>query len=170
MTKRKDPSLHRRAGPKPRPALERFTEKIEYDTNAGCWLWSANVSNKGYGVFSVGKKSEGAAFAHRFSYQTFVGEIPASLFVCHRCDTPACVNPNHLFLGSHLDNMRDMHAKGRWTGNNRGELNGQSKLTPDDVRAIRASLGTASELSNRFNVSDSNIKLIKNRKRWGHLV
>lgn len=75
----------------------------------GCWEWTAGADRKGYGTITVGGRKVGA---HRFSYRLFVGE-PGELFVLHRCDNPICVRPDHLFLGTHADNMRDMRSKGR---------------------------------------------------------
>lgn len=90
---------------------DEIRSRVEYDTNGGCWLWPVK---SGYGVFK-GKR------AHRLSYEAFVGPIPDGLFVCHKCDVPACCNPDHLFVGTALDNSRDMVAKGRAGG---GDKNG----------------------------------------------
>ena len=77
---------------------------------AGCWLWVGAISGSGYGrVFHEGRMWQ----AHRLSWVQFNGDIPDGTFVCHRCDTPSCVNPSHLFLGSPRDNVMDMVAKGR---------------------------------------------------------
>src|SRR5690349_17498383 len=88
---------------------ERFCEKYVVQPN-GCWLWSAAQTVGGYGKFKVRGSS---ARAHRFSYEHASGSIPDGMFVCHRCDEPRCVNPDHLFLGSPKENMLDMVAKGR---------------------------------------------------------
>lgn len=83
-----------------------FMERVEYDTNGGCWLWTGQEAHNGYGVF---KKKR----AHRVSYEMHNGPIPKDLVICHKCDTPACVNPSHLFAGSVKDNIQDMISKGR---------------------------------------------------------
>ena len=96
---------------------KRFWEKVDVSAGPhGCWLWIATVTNKGYGQFSKGRVS---VTAHRMSWELANGvKPPTDLFVCHRCDTPTCVNPAHLFLGTHRDNIADMVAKGRgrWAG------------------------------------------------------
>ena len=91
---------------------------------AGCWIWEKAVNNKGYGVIRLKKKN---VYAHRMSYETFIGPIPDGLIVCHRCDTPCCINYRHLFLGTHLDNLidsvnkgRGIRGKSRWTHCKRG--------------------------------------------------
>ncbi len=76
----------------------------------GCWIWDLRLDRNGYGIINL--RGKGGQFAHRESYRAFRGE-PSSLLVCHKCDTPACVNPDHLFLGTNLDNLLDRYSKGR---------------------------------------------------------
>lgn len=80
----------------------------------GCWLWTGAKNRMGYGVFQIGRRGEGTVLASRYAWEFFCGDIPDGLCVLHRCDTPACVNHRHLFLGTRADNNRDMVAKGRW--------------------------------------------------------
>jgi hypothetical protein len=85
-------------------------DRVEMIPFAGCWLWTQSVKSYGYGQV----QSRGVNYhAHRLAYALFVGPIPRGMFVCHVCDTPLCVNPAHLFLGTHSDNMRDARTKGR---------------------------------------------------------
>ena len=93
-----------------KPALERFEEKYLVDTATGCWNWIGSSCVTGYGqLFFNGKLMR----AHRFSYQQFVGPLLDNKYVLHKCDNPACVNPEHLFLGTQQDNMSDKCIKGR---------------------------------------------------------
>jgi len=81
------------------------------EPNTGCWLWSGKTFEDGYGRLHA--RSIGESRAHRASYHLYRGEIPDGMLVCHTCDTPSCINPDHLFLGAPLDNTADMMAKGR---------------------------------------------------------
>lgn len=91
--------------------LAKFESRIERIPESGCWLWTGLLSNVGYGKIGVGTKTEST---HRHSYEMFIGEIPKGMQVLHRCDIRCCVNPNHLYLGTQSDNIRDMYAKGRF--------------------------------------------------------
>ena len=92
------------------PTRDRLLAKIRVHESSGCWEWTGHRDRKGYGSAWDG---ETMTRAHRVAYLVFVGEIPGGLFVLHRCDNPPCCNPEHLFLGTHLDNMEDMRNKGR---------------------------------------------------------
>ena len=91
--------------PSTRDRFEKFCEKIP---EAGCWIWTGGVMNSGYGAIRVNKKNY---LAHRLSYELFVNGIPNAMQVLHRCDVKTCVNPGHLFLGTHQENMADMKKK-----------------------------------------------------------
>lgn len=105
--KHKDPSF---VDDRTIPIEQRLLEKIEINPVSGCWEFTGFKNKKGYGsIWHVENMDE----AHRVSYTVFVAPIPEGIFVLHRCDNPPCINPEHLFLGTHLDNMADMRAKGR---------------------------------------------------------
>ena len=102
---------------------QKIIKVSEEDAN-GCWIWQQSSDKDGYGKIVVDGVLKRA---HRLSYETFVGEIPDGLYVLHRCDVRNCVNPQHLFLGTHQDNMDDMNSKGR---------NGRYRLTEDQITHI----------------------------------
>ena len=148
--------------------IKRFWSKVDVRGESDCWEWTA-AKNGGYGVFSLKGKTE---VAHRISAE-LAGLEAEGLCVCHHCDNPACVNPAHLFVGSHLDNMRDKMQKGRQKpGRNHGEANARHKLSEDQVLEIRE-LGKSGwsriALAERFVVSSWTISQIINRKIWKHI-
>lgn len=94
----------------------RLLRLIKVSADTGCWLWQGSVRGYGYGCITIGSrtdKSRRNAQAHRVCYEQFVGPIPDGLVLLHECDTPACINPKHLSPGTHKDNWKDMHKKGR---------------------------------------------------------
>lgn len=131
-------------------AFDRFQAKVSPCPIAGCHLWDASVNAYGYGYFFTGKNEAGkdvVELAHRAAYKMFVGEIPDGKVVCHECDVPSCVNPEHLFLGTQADNMQDMKRKGRGYGwlsekthcNKGHQLSGENLyVKPNGDRACRA--------------------------------
>ena len=131
-----------------------------------CWLWTGPMNGDGYGKVCYNYKR---LSAHRLSYILTHGQIQDSLSVCHTCDTPLCFNPDHLFLGTQKDNMRDCASKGR---NARGEKASTAKLTKDDVLNIRDSLKNGvspSVLIDKYGVTNSTISSIKHNRIWKHL-
>jgi hypothetical protein len=144
----------------------------------GCWLWVARLDRYGYGVFRLNGKTRKA---HRVAYAAARGEPDGALFVCHRCDVRACVNPAHLFLGTNADNTADRQRKGRQAVGERtrpetrarGEANGWSKLTRRDVRRIRAMADRAvlrqRDIGVRFGVTQGVVSKIKRRVLWAHV-
>jgi hypothetical protein len=174
--------------------IERFWSKV--DTSGDCWLFMGACTAAGYGEVTVAGR---LWYAHRFAYTITYGPIPDGLFVCHRCDTPPCVRPAHLFAGTHSDNMRDMLAKGRQAGpetrargdrNGRrlhperyttivipppkpGEANPGAKLTTEQVMEIRRAYASGEanqrQLGDRYGVSQVKISQIILRKSWAHI-
>lgn len=145
-----------------RSRFEKFFEKKNEDE---CWLWTGFTrtgAGYGYGSFSYGpKKARKRMMANRVSYLLYVGAIPEGQLVCHKCDTPACVNPKHLFLGTHQENMDDMKSKGRSPVSIT-----RSKLSWEDVDAIRASNESGIVLARRYNVAKSTISEIRKGHIW----
>lgn len=140
--------------------LDRFWAKVE--KSSGCWLWQAAKDERGYGRFGVG--SHGARLAHRVSWELVNGPLPHGMWVLHRCDTPSCVNPNHMFLGTHEDNMEDMAAKGRGRKNHpTGERAYRAKLTLEqaqEIRRLRASGMTQIAVAQQFGIHRGTVQEI----------
>ena len=142
---------------------ERFWLGVE--KTDGCWNWVKGKFSTGYGQMKI---KGNPTYTHRLSWELHRGPIPEGMCVCHHCDNPACVNPDHLFIGTDLDNMRDRNRKGR-ANMAYGETAGMSKLTDTDVIAIRQSSLNNTETAKIFNVDPSNISRIRSRERWRHL-
>lgn len=145
---------------------DRFWSNIEKTET--CWNWLGRIKLDGYAdVYYEGRLQ----VAHRVSYKVHVGDIPAGMFVCHRCDNRRCVNPAHLFLGTHRENMADMVRKGRQS-KARGEHAAASKLTSEKVVAIRegkAAGETVYALAERYGVTHHAIYAVVQGRNWAHV-
>ncbi len=136
---------------------------------SGCLIWEGCADSHGYGQIRFEGKMK---LAHRLSWEFTYGAIPNELHVLHHCDTPLCINPRHLFLGTNKDNVADMMKKGKSKLNKRcgKEAITRAKLTEGQVRAIsRVGDSTLCQISRKYNVSAATISLIKNKKIWRHL-
>jgi hypothetical protein len=153
---------------KRKPAEERFWSKVEKSSPSECWEWKASRYKHGYGIFWW--KKYGEQYAHRVAWILTFGPIPDGICVCHKCDNRGCVNPNHLFLGTVAENIRDRDAKNR---QNKGEKMKSAKLSRDDVLKIRElhKAGVRySELARQFSVTWSTIKSACDYTTWKHVV
>ncbi len=152
---------------------KRFWDKV--NKTDSCWLWTRCVNESGYGVFCNSGKT---ILAHRYSYQICKGDIPEGLLICHTCDVRECVNPQHLYAGTHIQNMKDMVDRGRQGGNkkgnkgqNKGEKCGAAKLKDSDIQNIRDLYNdfTCLEISRKYNVCSETIRSIISKKTWAHI-
>jgi hypothetical protein len=155
------------------PFERRLWERVE--KTRSCWLWRGNVQGDGYGTIMMDGR---LWLVHRCVWTVLRGPIPEGVQLLHTCDTPACCNPDHLFLGSQLDNIADMVRKGRQRGAP-GSAHPAAKLTDDDVRAIRAipvlplrggRKQQDRELALKYGVSASLISQIRRGVVWKHLL
>lgn len=120
------------------PIEVRLRNRYAVDEATGCWNWtSGHIGAGGRGRIRYEGREQ---YAYRVAYQVYVGPIPDGMFVCHSCDNPRCVRPEHLFLGTHIDNMRDMHSKRRGSPPPilLGESNNMARLVERDVLTIRS--------------------------------
>lgn len=145
--------------------LERFERMYTPEPMSGCWLWLGAPTNEmGYGQINDGNRLQKA---HRVSWILHCGEIPDGLWVLHKCDNPACVNPQHLFLGDLQANVDDMHKKGRAPV---GERQPNAILSDAAVREIRSDERGPRALAKVYGVSHQKISQIKLRQRWRHVT
>lgn len=171
----------------PMPSLaERFWAKVI--RGDGCWEWSGHRNRLGYGLLSSGgRQILRRSYAHRVSWELHFGPIPDKLWVCHHCDNPRCVRPDHLFLGTPMANSRDRDRKGRHRvlrGDEhpqrinpskvlRGVRHGMARITEDDVRAIRSRRAAGEPLlalAAAFGISMGQVSAIATRRNWAHIV
>jgi len=148
---------------------ERFWKNVNIKEDSECWEWLKSTNKQGYGHLNINNK---LCRANRIAYKISYGIIPSGLCVLHTCDNPLCVNPNHLWLGTHNDNMRDKVLKGRCS-HLKEELNPNSKLTKIDVLTIRNLYDmngyTQYKLAELYNVTRSCIKHVVNKDVWKNI-
>lgn len=164
-----------KTGPKPKKPIDRFNKHI-LKTSCGCWIWLGGTYSNHYGSFRIGSLSDNTrkqVLAHRWSYEFHKGPIPDNLFVCHTCDTPSCVNPDHLWTGTRSENSLDMYNKGRMNNTYlKGSEKPNSIFTEIDILKIRELSKTGlsySEISKIYNSSKSAIADIVKRRSWRHV-
>jgi len=151
-------------------SAEKFWGLVEVVPD-GCWEWKGTRQGRGYGVFY--DTNIHRHLSHRFSYALFVGPIPDGMCVCHTCDNPPCVRPDHLFVGTQADNMRDCASKGRSPN---GERHWVTTLTISDVRSIRGAYKGKrkrpfqKEIAKSFGVSKQTVSRILRGESWSHAV
>lgn len=160
--------------------IERFLAK--FDKTESCWIWTGytrKYRKQHYGQFRI---SGGMQLAHRVSFEIFKGPIPDGMFVCHSCDNPSCVNPEHLFIGSHKDNMKDMATKGRtnWISgvtaakstDRYGTKNPANKLTQEQAMLAKCcptKMGALKLMADHFKVAPATLCQIRKGKWWKNL-
>ena len=144
--------------------ISRFEQKLERIPESGCWIWMAGVDKDWYGKFRISKDSrESHIRANRASYLIYKGDIPDGMCVCHTCDVTACVNPDHLFLGTHKDNAVDREIKGRGAS---GSKNGNSVLTKSEAIAIFNDTRPSRKIAEFYGIGKTTVLNIKNKRTW----
>ena len=145
--------------------LERFESKFIPEPNSGCWLWLGSYTATGYGLFFFPPRN--MVSAHTAAWELYKGSRN-NMHVLHSCDIRCCVNPDHLRLGTHQDNMRERDEKGRQYDRN-GARNGRAKLTEIDVLAIRADARWQRFVAADYNISVSAVQNIRRGLTWKHI-
>ncbi len=147
--------------------MERFWNKVEKQGD-GCWNWIAAKTPAGYGMFQVGVGV--TRRAHRVAWMLTHGDIPKGIFCLHHCDNRLCVNPEHLYLGTHQDNMNDMAARERAP---RGEKHHKSKMTAEKVIELRQQYangeGTMEQLGLIYGINKASARQIIREIWWRHV-
>lgn len=148
------------------PIKQRLDDNSKRDPDTGCRLWMGYRDPDGYARLRV----DGASLrCHRLAWAEANGPIPDGMYILHKCDVRTCINPAHLFLGTHADNMRDMTEKGRRAITASGVMHHAAKLTDEIVRAIRADPRRRREIGAEYGLSDNHVGRIKLRQSWRHL-
>lgn len=143
------------------PRLERRSISIPW---SGCRIWLGALTVGGYGLIGSGRD---LIYTHRAAWELANGPIPSGLLVCHRCDIRCCINPAHMFLGTHADNRLDCAAKDR---DHKGSIHYNAKLTENDVRRIRADPRPSTKIAPEYGVNSRHIRAVKSRLWWRHVA
>lgn len=151
------------------PEIERFFSSV--NKTEECWEWTGFTDKAGYARITIRCRS---LLGHVLSYLLHNGPIPGKLHVCHSCDNPKCVNPRHLWLGTHQENMADRDKKGRGGVSGRwGEQIHFAKLTPEKVKEIRTCVALGAkqvDMAKRFGVGKPAINSIVNNRTWKQII
>jgi hypothetical protein len=148
------------------PAVIREKLEARTERTSTCWLYKGPLDDRGRGLLWIGRRRP--VTAHRAAYFVYKGEIPAGLCVCHACDVPSCVNPDHLWLGTQQDNLADMRNKNR----DKPPPN-KRQLTPDDIRQIRERVArgeTQRSVATDLGIGRSTVSAIVTRHAWAWLT
>lgn len=147
---------------------DRFESRIIMIPEGGCWIFDGSEKNKyGHIGFKLGARKTPTLFAHRYSWEIYVGPIPQGLFVLHRCDNPACVNPHHLFLGTAADNSDDKVSKGRQA---KGVMLPVAKINDQIARTIKTmSDKSTAAIGEMFGISRQSVADIRYGRTWKHV-
>ena len=144
----------------------RFESKFIPIPFDGCWIWEAYCIPIGYGSFGLGRRT--MMLAHRAAWILYRGPIPAGMNVLHKCDVRSCVNPDHLFLGTQSENVRDMFSKGR-DNRAKGERQGSAKLTASQAAGILSDARNNREIADNLGITRDHVADIKRGRAWKHL-
>lgn len=153
---------------------KRFSRKV-FLTESGCFEWAGGCNENGYGILGRGRRGEGFIKAHRLAYELFYEtKLETSICVCHRCDNPRCVNPDHLYLGTQQENLADMFRKKRNSlpPHFKGSRNPRAKLDLAKVQkafALRSQGLSTYKIAQELGVSRVAICCVLNRKTWRHI-
>lgn len=145
---------------------ESFLSKVAVESD-GCWIWQGARHGNGYGAFRIERRQYGA---HQASWILFKGPIPRGQIVCHSCDTPLCVNPDHLFIGTHLDNVRDMFEKGR---ENKAKGSACASILTEELvlelREIHRKTGqTFASIGRKYGLNPATVRAAIRGVNWKH--
>lgn len=133
-----------------------------FPKGSGCWIWEKSVRSSGYGAFRYQNKNWNA---HRLAWFFYRGSDPGEKQVLHHCDVRACVNPEHLYLGDHADNMRDMAVRQRAA---KGSGNGNSKLSLEAVKKIIKDARGLTEIALEYGITKEQVWNIRTGRQWRH--